>query len=84
MPQKKKALRIAGIQSVSASFLKKGTPQEQGAQIDLLLDRSDQVINIFEIKFSNQLFSISKSYFKNLSDKLTILGQLRKPENSCF
>jgi len=84
LPQIKKALGIAGIQSVSSSFLKKGTKTEKGTQIDLLLDRNDQVINLFEIKFSNQLFSISKAYFENLSDKVNIFKATTKTRKQIF
>ncbi len=84
LPQIKQALKIAGIQSVPSSFVKKGTKHEQGAQIDLLLDRSDQVINIFEIKFSNQIFSISKTYFENLSQKLTVFKTTTKTKKQLF
>ncbi len=84
LPQIKKALGIAGIQSVSSSFLKKGTKTEKGTQIDLLLDRNDQVINLFEIKFSHQLFSISKAYFENLSDKVTIFKMTTKTRKQIF
>ena len=34
----------------------------KGAQIDLLLDRPDNTINLIEIKFSNEPFTITKSY----------------------
>ncbi|NRB50622.1 MAG: AAA family ATPase [Saprospiraceae bacterium] len=84
LPQIKKALGIEGIQSTSASFFKKGTKTEKGTQIDLLLDRNDQVINLFEIKFSNQLFSISKAYFENLSDKVSIFRATTKTRKQLF
>lgn len=84
LPQIKKALSIAGIQSTSYSFYKKGTKLEKGTQIDLVLDRSDQVINIFEIKFSNQLFTISKSYFENLSQKLEVFKTTTKTRKQLF
>ena len=51
IPQIKKALEIGGIYSLSYSFYKKGTKEEQGLQIDLLIDRNDQTINLFEVKF---------------------------------
>ena len=42
----------------------------QGAQIDLLLDRPDNTINLIEIKFSNEPFTITKSYAENLRNKV--------------
>ena len=43
---------------------------EQGAQIDLVIDRNDNTINLCEMKFSVGVFSIDKSYEMNLRNKL--------------
>ena len=50
--QIKKALQVAGVQSSQYSWYKPGTQTEEGAQIDLLIDRADNCINVCEIKFS--------------------------------
>jgi len=84
LPQIKKVLGISGIYSVSASFLKRGTDTEKGTQIDLVLDRKDQVINLFEIKFSNKLYSISKTYFENLSNKINVFETSTKTKKQLF
>ena len=60
LPQIKKGLGISGIQSVASSWI--GQSSLGGAQIDLVLDRSDRVINLFEMKFSIDTFSIDKKY----------------------
>lgn len=75
LPQIKKALGISGIYSLSASFYKKGTAAEPGAQIDLVIDRSDQTINLFEIKFYNEPFSLTKAYMEKLRNKRTVFRQ---------
>ena len=49
--QIKKALGISGVYSTVSSFFKKGGEGEAGFQLDLLIDRQDQVINLCEIKF---------------------------------
>jgi uncharacterized protein len=67
--QIKKALGIAGVYSTASSFLKKGTKTEKGTQIDLVLSRNDQIINLFEMKFYNQNFTVSKEYAQNLQTK---------------
>jgi len=51
LPQIKKALRIEGVYTSTGTFYKKGTATQPGAQIDLLLDRHDGVINLIEMKF---------------------------------
>jgi len=45
---------------------------DQGAQIDLLIDRADRCINICEMKFAADSFEIKKSYAKELETKLKI------------
>ena len=44
--QLKTALRIGGIYTEESAWRKTGTSKEVGAQIDLLIDRNDNVINI--------------------------------------
>jgi AAA+ ATPase superfamily predicted ATPase len=56
----KKALGIAGIFSQESSWYFKGDKQEQGFQIDMLIDRSDNSINICEMKYYATEFEISK------------------------
>ena len=68
IPQIKKALGISGIISSSSSWRSKHI--KDGAQIDLLIDRNDRVINLCEIKFSIQPFTISKSYASTLRNKI--------------
>lgn len=50
---------------------KKGT-KEKGAQIDLIIDRSDDCINLCEIKSSNDPFIITKEYAEKLKNKIKI------------
>ena len=39
------------------------------AQIDLIIDRDDNIINLFEIKFYNDTFTIDENYSKKLRTK---------------
>ena len=41
-----------------------------GVQIDLLIDRNDQVINLCEMKFSKAEYTITKDYEMSLRQKL--------------
>lgn len=84
IPQLKKALSIGGVHSVSSTFSKKGKDNQKGTQIDLLLDRNDQIINIFEIKHYNKAFTISKSYAENLKNKLHIFEETTKTKKHLF
>ena len=74
----KKALEIGGIYSTSSSFLKLGTSEEKGAQIDLVIDRNDHVINLVEVKFYNVEFSITKDYAQKLRDKIRVFQENTK------
>jgi len=60
----KQALGISGIQS-SVSAWKGKT-----AQIDLIINRKDGIINLCEIKFSGKEFAIDKNYEANLRNKI--------------
>ena len=57
----KKALGISGIFSIESSFYFKGTKNESGFQIDMLIDRSDNSINICEMKFYGKEYELTKS-----------------------
>jgi hypothetical protein len=62
------ALGINGVQSNVATWRSRNAIK--GAQIDLLIDRKDQVITICEMKFSINEFTIDKSYATNLRNKM--------------
>ena len=38
----------------------------------MLLDRKDHIINIFEVKFSEDEYAIDREYEKNLRNKLSV------------
>jgi uncharacterized protein len=64
----KKALGISGVYAEISAWRSKTS--EKGAQIDLIIDRNDRIINICEIKFSTKTYTITKSYAENLQNKL--------------
>ncbi len=78
VPQIKKALSIAGIYSLSSTFYRKGTAQEKGLQIDLLIDRNDHAINLVEIKFYNKAFTMTKAYAEDLRQKMWRFEEITK------
>ncbi len=73
--QIKKALQVAGVQSSQYSWYKPGTQTEDGAQIDLLIDRADNCINVCEIKFSQTPIAIDKKYAATLQNRLMLFRQ---------
>ena len=69
--QIKKALGISGIQSRACCWMGKNN-DDKGAQIDLVIDRADQTVNICEMKFSRSAYEITKSDDANFNNKLNI------------
>ncbi|HAZ91139.1 MAG TPA: ATPase [Eubacterium sp.] len=65
IPQIKKALGISGV-ITSASAWSKREDDEEGAQIDLLLSRNDNVLNMCEIKFYGDDFAVNGDYYRKL------------------
>ena len=68
IPQIKQALGISGVYCHISSWRSQNT--QKGAQIDLVIDRRDQVINLCEIKFSINPYTITKKYAMELRNKI--------------
>jgi AAA+ ATPase superfamily predicted ATPase len=68
--QIEKALGISGIMTQVESW--RSTLSNSGVQIDLLINRSDRVISICEIKYSDSMFSITKKIAQDIRDKRNI------------
>ena len=78
--QIKKALGIAGVMSSVYSWRSMPTHNnERGAQIDMLIDRKDQVITLCEIKYSKNRFTIDADYDEILMNKVE---RLREESNT--
>jgi hypothetical protein len=71
MPRIKEAMGIGAVEASHAGWLHRPTPAfPQGAQVDWLIDRADNTINLIEVKFSQAPFSITKQYADQLRRKL--------------
>ncbi len=70
--QIKKKLGISGVLSEEYTWFTRGNEElgTSGAQIDLLIERRDRVINICEIKFCADEFVIDKEYDLKLRNKM--------------
>ena len=80
----KKQLGISGILSNEYSWFFKGTSNDKGAQIDFVIDRSDNCINIIEVKFYNAAFEITKDYHKTLLNKKELFIEKTKTKKNVF
>ena len=80
----KKALGIEGIYSETSTWSKKADEDSSGAQIDLIIDRKDRVINLCEIKYSVNSFEITKAYDLNLRNKIGVFKESTKTKKAVF
>ena len=76
IPQIKTVLGISGIESSEYSW--KSSKKKGGAQIDLLIDRNDDVINVCEMKYSNNEYVIDEDYEHSLNNKIDLFREETK------
>ena len=67
--QIKTILGISGIESSEYSWQAAGNDNKKGAQIDLLIDRADNMVNILEMKCTEKPFAPDKEYRSALANK---------------
>ena len=70
--QIKEKLGIGGIISSEYAWRSLATSEHPGTQIDLLIDRNDDVINLCEMKYSKAAFSIDSDYDETLQRRCDI------------
>ncbi len=80
----KKALGIAGVITNISGWTLRADKNQKGTQIDLLIDRADNCINLCEIKYSNKEFVIDKSTDQALREKKEIFLEQTKIKKSVF
>lgn len=74
IPQIKQKLGISGVLSEVCSwsckaFTDRDGTQHKGTQIDLIIDRRDETINLCECKFSTDAYAISQDYAERLNSR---------------
>ncbi len=82
----KKALGIESVRSYEYSWFYKpsSSSSEKGAQVDMVIERADNCINMCEIKFCNSEFIINKELSKKLREKKATFQKLFSPKKSIF
>lgn len=77
--QVKQALGISNVVTNEMSYRLSGDGETAGGlQIDMLIDRADNVINLCEMKFASQAFTIDKSYNEALRNKISRFQQVTR------
>ena len=83
--QIKKALGISAVLTTESQWkYRPKDKSEKGAQIDLIIDRKDDCINLCEIKFHHASFTIDKSYAKELAQKIAVFREQTKTSKTIF
>ena len=78
----KKALGVAAIQSTTRSWISRD--KDHGAQVDLVIDRRDRVINLCEMKFYIHPITITKGYAEDLSEKTRVFKEQTKTTKAIY
>ena len=68
--QIKSALDILGVSSRQSALVVKGDGETEGMQMDLLIDRKDNVLNVCEMKFVGADFEVDNDYDRKLRHRL--------------
>lgn len=67
--QIKQALGIAGVASENSAWTLRGIDDQKGMQIDLIINRSDRVVNLCEMKFVNTDYEVKADYEQKLRQR---------------
>jgi hypothetical protein len=74
--QIKAALGIAGVSSTQSAWALRGDDEKEGVQIDLLISRKDNVVNMCEMKFCGDEYKVSKAYERKLAHRQIVLSEM--------
>ena len=83
-PQIKMAFGISGVITNEYSWSLKGNAERTGAQIDMVIDRADNVINVIEAKFYDDEFVVTKEYERQLRNKVVTFRNQTQTKKSVF
>ncbi|MCB0579295.1 MAG: hypothetical protein KDD10_08315 [Phaeodactylibacter sp.] len=82
--QIKSALGISGVYTRHSSWKFKGDDSLPGAQIDMIIDRADQIIHLCEAKFTKGNFILTKDIANQLRLRKTIFKQATQTKKAVF
>ncbi|MCF0229950.1 MAG: ATP-binding protein [Parasporobacterium sp.] len=79
--QIKKALGISGVSTNQSAWSKRKT-EETGTQIDLIIERKDNIVNMCEIKFYGEEFTVNKNYDRTIRNRISLLSEEISPRTA--
>jgi uncharacterized protein len=84
IPEIKTALGIKNVYTQVSSFSQKGTAQQDGFQIDVVIDRKDDTINLCECKYYEAPFELDKKQAQILAIKRVQFRDTTKTRKTIF
>ncbi len=82
IPQIKATLGISGLHTEHYSWRSKA--QQPAAQIDLIIERSDNIINLCEIKYSNGSYTLNKAEYEKIQHRQAAFAEETKCRQGIF
>lgn len=82
VPQIKQALGISGVRTSQSAWDLRDA--DGGAQIDLLIERDDNVVNACEVKFYSDELTVDKAYYRTLLRRQELLLQHLSPKMAVY
>lgn len=82
IPQIKQALGIGAVITKEAPYTLRGDENHDGIQCDLIIERGDRVVNLCEMKYSQEPFAIQKTYDSVLRNRMSTLASFLKKTQS--
>lgn len=73
--QIKRALEVGGVRSTTSIWNVHGDDDKEGVQIDLIIKRNDNVVNLCEMKFSSAEYTITKDEELRLRKRINMLKE---------
>ena len=81
----KRALGISGVRtSVCSWHHRADADYGKGAQIDLLIDRADNVINVCEMKFATGTYLLRKAEFERINNRIQAFKAVTETPKSVY
>lgn len=71
--QIKRALEIGGVRSSISSWNQQGDDDSTGVQVDMLIFRDDNIVNLCEMKFSGEMYNIDKEEEQKMMHRVEML-----------
>ena len=80
--QIKRALEIGGVKTSLSAWCLKGNEEHRGVQIDMLIFRNDNVVNLCEMKFASSPYEIDEDENMRLRERIEALKSTLSPKQT--